>query len=108
MQIVNDTEIYEPSECYFTVAHDPRMDPDVMISITPISFWEDSHYLSDQFGDHSLTKEVCNKLEAAGIWGACDSTWTSDSATYSVDTVRAALLDLGFVESQEMHDFLNR
>ena len=102
MKIVNDTEIYEPSECYFSV---DVIDSETVISITPIPFWEAEHCLSDTFGDHSLTSAVSGIFEGHGIWGATDSMWTSE---LNEETTKSILIGWGFVESQAMHDFLNR
>lgn len=39
MKIVNDTEIYEPSECYFCVEVDGDNPTGTMTCITGIEYW---------------------------------------------------------------------
>jgi len=98
MKIINDTEVYEPSECCFAITHD---DDGITVLITPISFWDENHCLDDGFGDHSLEENVSSELERKNIWNACESMWTSELIE---DATREVLVELGFVESQEMHD----
>jgi len=108
MQVINDTEVFEPSECYFAITNDPDYLDDgnqSVIAITSIEFWNDNMCLDDNFGDHSLSREVNDKLEKEDIWNACEATWSSN---YSTDKIRSIMLKLGFVESSEMLAMLER
>lgn len=108
MKIVNDTEVFEPNECYFAVMHYPEylgMGDDTVIAITSIDFWNDNLCLDDCFGENSLSNDVSASLEQAGISEACEATWGSD---LSENDAREVMLKLGFVESSAMFEMLNR
>jgi hypothetical protein len=108
MKIVDDVEVFEPSECYFAVIDNPEylgMENSMVIAITPIFYWNENLCLDDGFGCHSLSKEINDKLEIAGIWEACESTWCSDKSENDIKTV---MFNLGFVESKELYEIMIR
>lgn len=106
MKIINDTEVFEPSECYFAISRNPDCtDEETTVSITSIEFWDENKCLSDTFGDHSLSDEVQSVLEDEEICCVTDATWSSNA---SVQSVRATMLKLGFVECEEMKELLER
>jgi hypothetical protein len=108
MKIVNDTEVYEPNECYFAIIDNPDYldnGDSLVIAITPVSYWNENLCLDDGFGFHSLSKEVNDKLETADIWEACESTWCSNKPENDVKNV---MRSLGFVESQKLFEIMIR
>lgn len=100
MQVINDTEVFEPSECYFAVDPDPDNPSGSMVSITDKSYWDEEGYLNDCFGDHSLPDEIVEQMAKAGITNAMEAVWTSDQPPTKVTEI---LAKLGFVESEALH-----
>lgn len=101
MQIINDTEVFDPQECLFALAwEDPHNPNYVMIALTDKKYWEEEGCLNDCFGDHSLPPGAIPQ----GIWNDMEAMWGTDSM--SLDNARQALIKAGFVESKEMAERL--
>jgi hypothetical protein len=99
MQIINNTEVFEPKECLFALSSNPDDVGSIMIAITDKATWNREGCLNDGFGDHSLPKgtlpkEISNIMEA--IW----------ETEMSIEDVRTVLLSAGFVESPELFQVL--
>jgi len=99
MKLINNTEVWEPSECYFFVDQDEEMFDGICVCITPIQYWNENRYLDDCFGDHSLSEEIVEKLENADITNIMEATWSTEG---TVEAAREVMLALGFVESKDM------
>lgn len=99
MQVINDTEVFEPKECFFCVTEDPENPGGSMICITDMEYWNADNFLNDCFGDQSLPNDLVEKMRLDGIWEAMEAIWTSEGAP---EQVRAKMLSYGFVESLEM------
>jgi hypothetical protein len=104
MKIINDTEVFDPGECYFSLQEgNGGYEPTVVISITNIDFWNEEHCLNDCFGDQSLTDETNAAMSAVGVFQEMEATWGSDK---SIDDTRNDMLKLGFIESKKMGEEL--
>ncbi len=97
MQVINNTEVFEPSECFFAII--PDTDGTMTVSITDMETWISRGCLNDCFGDHSLP----DKAIPFGFSNAMEATWETE---LSEEDARSAMLAAGFVESQAMHDYL--
>lgn len=93
MKIINDTEVFEPKECYFTVELDPENDDNfgTMIGITNINYWNENHCQNDCFGSHSLDRGVL----PYDFDPVMDATWVSEKEP---EEVKKIMLSLGFIE----------
>jgi hypothetical protein len=100
MEIINGNEVYEPSECYFTVGKYDGCDAGVAAVITPIAFFEENGCLDDSFGDHSFRDGVIPD----SMYECMESTWETE---LSVDEARKILLDAGFVENEKFAEFVH-
>lgn len=105
MKIINDTEVFEPRECYFTLSTSEDFDSGVIVSITSIDFWKENQCLDDCFGTQSLDQDVNQALLDAGISQEMEAMWGTD---LTEDAAREVLTKLGFVESKEMGEILDR
>lgn len=100
MQIINDTEVFEPSECLFAVGYDdPNYTQYLSVHITDKATWDERECLNDCFGDHSLPEDAI----PAGMYNAMEATWETEMLP---EEARAALLKAGFVESLDMTKYL--
>lgn len=99
MKIINHTEVFEPSECIFCITEDPEGSSDMMVYITDLATWEAEGCLNDCFGDHS----VPDKTIPNDIFNLMEATWGTELS--EIDA-RSAMLAAGFVESQELYDFM--
>lgn len=97
MQVINDTEIFEPSECYFCVETDSDSG-DTNLYITNKSFWDEERCLNDCFADHSFS-DATNDLIEKFAFNLMEATWGSE---LSVEETRQKMLELGFVENADM------
>lgn len=105
MKIINDTEVFEPNECYFAVHLDPEDENNTMISITSIEFWNKNKYLDDGFGDHSLSENIHEDMENHSISNAMEAIWIAENC--STAKAEKIMTDLGFVYSDEMEKELD-
>ena len=102
MKILNNTEVFEPSECLFAVGIvDPAFPQDVMIAITDKRYWEEEGYLNDSIGDHSFADGVIPE----GMFNSMEGTWETK---LPLEKARQAMLRAGFVECKEFTDFVFR
>jgi hypothetical protein len=99
MQIINDTEVFEPSECIFCLDADPDNTGYIIASITDKAYWEWEHCLNDGIGDHSFRDGAIPD----GFSNACEAMWETE---LSLEDARQALLAAGFVECPELLDNL--
>lgn len=99
MKIINDTEIFEPNECYFCIDENN----DNLLYITSISFYEENLYLDDNFGDHSLDQKVIDQLDELKILPACEAMWETDQCQLSLSQIKSKLKDIGFIEKKMYH-----
>jgi hypothetical protein len=99
MQVINDTEVFEPSECLFAIMKD-RDDPaSYIVLITDSQTWDNEQCLNDSFGSHSLPDGVLpEEMEEA-----MEATWL----TFKPIEMRAALISAGFIESSELADAMS-
>jgi len=95
MQIINDTEVFEPSECYFVVMPDPEDAEHTMVLITDKVTWDEEQCLNDSIGDHSFQDGVIPET----MWNCMEATWETD---ISVEEARSAMQQAGFVENADM------
>ncbi|CAB4196814.1 hypothetical protein UFOVP1290_334 [uncultured Caudovirales phage] len=98
MKVIDDCEVFDPSECYFAVGIEKDCFS-TTIFITPISVWEEEGHLDDCFASQSLDYgslplDLSNSMEA---------TWESK---YDVEKVREAMIAKGFIENKDMYDYL--
>jgi hypothetical protein len=101
MQIINDTEVFEPSECIFCIDNDPDNSGSVIACITDKAYWDYSLCLNDCFGEHSLPKGAIPET----FYEACEAMWETE---LPLEEARRALVAAGFVESQELDAFIKR
>jgi hypothetical protein len=104
MQIINDTEVFEPNECFFCVSTDPENPGGTMVSITDKEYWNSDNFLNDGIGDHSFSRDLIRKMADDGITNAMEAIWTSESP---LDEVRTQMLSYGFQESKEMYEAID-
>lgn len=94
MKIIDDTQVFEPNECYFgldCVEEEEVEDDIVVVLITDKENWDNDHCLNDCFGSQSLPDGILPDSMSE----VSEATWTSHS---SLEEVRALLLSLGFTE----------
>ena len=100
MKIINDTEVFEPSECLFSLSYeDPSNTQYLMVCVTDKVTWDERGCLNDCFGDHSMTEDAIPD----GIYNSMEATWETEM---SIEDARAAMLAAGFVESKDMTEWL--
>lgn len=101
MQIINDTEVFEPGECLFALGYDdPSNTQYLTVCITDKATWDERECLNDCFGDHSLPEDAIPN----GIWNSMEATWETKMR---LEQAHAALLSAGFVEGPPaMYEFL--
>lgn len=100
MEIINDTEVFQPNECFFACGiDDPDGDKIVTVYITSKNFWDEEGFLDDCFGDHSLKEGAL----PSGIDSIMEATWES---SFSIKETRKLMEDKGFVFSQDMYNSL--
>ena len=102
MQVINDTEVFEPNECYFAVEPDPEDINEVMVYITSKEYYDENQCLDDCFADHSLPENIVEKLEDNDISNLMEATWGS---SLSLDEVRKVMTNIGFIENKDMLKF---
>ncbi len=102
MKIVNDTEIFEPSECLFAIGYDdPSNTQYASIVIVDKAYWGEEGFMNDGIGDHSFDDDVIPQ----GISNSMEATWETKMP---IEEARAAMLAVGFVESEELTKFVYR
>jgi hypothetical protein len=99
MEVINDTEVFQPSECFFAVGLDPDGSGSVMVCVSDKETFDREGCLNDCFGDHSMTDDAIPH----GIHNTMEATWES---IMPLEETRTAMLKAGFVESQDMYDYL--
>jgi len=88
MKIINDTPVFEPSECYFGLDY---IDGVLVIAITDKETWDNDHCLNDCFGSHSLPDGILPDSMSEMM----EATWESDD---SLEKIREDLIKAGFTE----------
>ncbi|SRR5258708_5119166 len=101
MKIINNTKVFEPSECIFCLDPDPDNPGYIMVCITDKAYWDENMCLNDQFGDHSLPDGAMPE----SFCGACDSMWETELPS---EKARQTLIKAGFIESQELAAYIKR
>jgi hypothetical protein len=96
MQIINDTEVFSPSECFFAVGYSNDFQSTVVL-VTDQETWTKLQCLNDCFGSHSLPVGAIPN----NIHEAMESTWETEM---SEEDARGAMLKDGFIEHSEMLD----
>lgn len=99
MKIINDTEIYEPNECYFAVEICPDDRAYTTIYITNKSHYDAEDCLNDNFGDHSLTQDTLDLFEKNEIGNTMEATWDVE---LSAEKTRKLLIQMGFEENNKL------
>jgi hypothetical protein len=94
MKIINNTEVFEPNECYFGI---DTVDGIVVVVITDKETWDQDHCLNDCFGSHSLPDDVLPDFMEEML----EAVWESDS---SLEEVKQALTVAGFCECDAINN----
>jgi len=102
MKIINDTEVFEPSECLFAIGYDdPSNTQYASIVIVDKAYWEKEGFMNDGIGDQSFDDDTIPH----GIYNSMEATWETE---LPIEKARAAMLEAGFVESKELTEFVYR